>query len=163
MEKILSSTRKVRFQDCDPFNHLNNSKYIDYFINAREDQLLENYQFDIFEIARNAQLSWVIGSHQIAYLKPALLMEEIVIESQLMKYDSHSLLVELRMTDKNKTHLKSLMWTSFVHFDLKTNRLARHSDEFISLFVNVVAPVEQDTFEERREFLTRKPVRSFGT
>ncbi len=25
----------IRFQDCDPFGHLNNARYIDYFVNAR--------------------------------------------------------------------------------------------------------------------------------
>ena len=29
----------TRFSDCDPFGHLNNARYIDYFINAREDHL----------------------------------------------------------------------------------------------------------------------------
>ena len=32
MEKVLKSRAKVRFQDCDPFNHLNNARYIDYFL-----------------------------------------------------------------------------------------------------------------------------------
>lgn len=42
LKKIIESKVKIRFPDCDPFNHLNNSKYIDYFINAREDQLIGN-------------------------------------------------------------------------------------------------------------------------
>jgi len=36
--KILQSTYQVRFQDSDPFRHLNNARYLDYFVNAREDQ-----------------------------------------------------------------------------------------------------------------------------
>ncbi len=34
---VLGSKTKIRFQDCDPFNHLNNAAYINYLINARED------------------------------------------------------------------------------------------------------------------------------
>ena len=49
MDKILSTKIKIRFQDCDPFNHLNNAKYIDYFLNVREDQILENYNIDAFK------------------------------------------------------------------------------------------------------------------
>ena len=44
----LESTTHIRFQDCDPFGHLNNAQYLDYFMNAREDHLLANYAFDIF-------------------------------------------------------------------------------------------------------------------
>jgi acyl-CoA thioester hydrolase len=52
-EKILESQMLVRFSDCDPFNHLNNSRYIDYIINAREDQLLKYYEFDIYKMAKD--------------------------------------------------------------------------------------------------------------
>jgi acyl-CoA thioester hydrolase len=48
LANILRSTKKIRFQDCDPFNHLNNGRYVDYYINSREDQLLENYNIDLF-------------------------------------------------------------------------------------------------------------------
>jgi acyl-CoA thioester hydrolase len=30
---ILESKAIIRFSDCDPFNHLNNSSYINYFFN----------------------------------------------------------------------------------------------------------------------------------
>ena len=42
----------VRFQDCDPFGHLNNSRYLDYLINARKDHLVAAYGFDIYERAK---------------------------------------------------------------------------------------------------------------
>lgn len=74
MHRILVNKVKVRFQDCDPFNHLNNSKYIDYFINAREDHLLENYNLDIYTMALKEGISWVVASNQISYLRPALMM-----------------------------------------------------------------------------------------
>ena len=35
--KTPESTRIVRFQDCDPYGHLNNAKYIDYLL-----RLLQN-------------------------------------------------------------------------------------------------------------------------
>ena len=63
MNKILESKTKVRFQDCDPFNHLNNAKYIDYLINAREDQLIEKFDLDIYKIAFTEGVGWVTGSN----------------------------------------------------------------------------------------------------
>ena len=35
LEKNPESKVVVRFPDCDPFNHLHNSRYIDYYLNAR--------------------------------------------------------------------------------------------------------------------------------
>jgi thioesterase-3 len=156
MKKVLSSITKVRFQDCDPFNHLNNSKYIDYFMNAREDQLLENYNLNIFRMADEEGLSWVISSNQICYLNPAQLMEPILIDSQLIAYTSKSLVVELRMWDEGQSKLKSVLWTNFVHYNLKTQKTANHSEELTKLFEDILLPVEQTTFEDRRNYLIRQ-------
>jgi thioesterase III len=149
MKKVLESKVKVRFQDCDPFNHLNNSKYIDYFINAREDQLIESYDLDIYKIAAQQKISWVVATNQISYLKPAFLAENIVIESQLIEYTSKSLLVEMRMYNESKTELKSVFWSKFVHFDIATQKAINHSETFLKLFENIVQKVNQKTFEER--------------
>ncbi len=149
MEKIIKSQHKVRFQDCDPFNHLNNAKYIDYFINAREDQLIDNYQIDVFEYAKKTGHNWVVASNQIAYKRPALMMETIVIDSQLVKYTNKSLLVEMRMWDATQSKLKALMWVNFVHYDFIHKKVADHTPEFMSIFENVISPVEQSIFEER--------------
>ena len=43
----LQSFYTVRFSDCDPLRHLNNARYIDYMLNAREDHLKEHYQMDL--------------------------------------------------------------------------------------------------------------------
>ncbi|RNL91708.1 acyl-CoA thioesterase [Sinomicrobium pectinilyticum] len=152
MEKrpsILESRTKIRFQDCDPFNHLNNARYLDYFINAREDQLLEQYNLDIFRIVREQGLGWVVSSSHIAYLKPVFTMEEVVIETQLIRYSDKHLQVEARMWDKDKTVLKSVAWINFVHFNLRTSKVQRHTEEFMELFREVLLPVKSTTFEER--------------
>ena len=109
MKKLLDtlqSTVKIWFQDCDPFNHLNNAAYLNYFVNAREDQILEQYGIDIFKMARTIGVSWVVGSNQIAYINPAFLMEEVIIESQLLNFDETSLFIELKMWIKTKQKLK---------------------------------------------------------
>ena len=37
LPKELESEVVARFQDCDPFGHLNNARYMDYFINIPAD------------------------------------------------------------------------------------------------------------------------------
>jgi len=71
LPKELESIAYVRFQDCDPFQHLNNARYIDYFLNAREDQLIKFYDFSIFQYTKEANAGWVVTKTQIAYLYPA--------------------------------------------------------------------------------------------
>ncbi|MFT5238633.1 MAG: YbgC/YbaW family acyl-CoA thioester hydrolase [Ulvibacter sp.] len=149
LQNVLESRTKVRFQDCDPFNHLNNAAYLNYFMNAREDQLIDNYGIDIYKMARKEGKSWVVGSNQIAYLKPAFLMEEIIIQSQLLQFGDSQLLVELRMLNSDKTEIKALMWSTFVHFNLVHQKREAHSEEFMELFKNVVNPATELSFEQR--------------
>ena len=149
MEKILKSQKLIRFQDCDPFNHLNNAKYIDYFINAREDQLHEHYQLSVFEYFQSYGKSWLVSSNQISYLKPASTMETVTIESQLIQFANKTLLVEMKMWDKSETELKSVLWTRFVQFDTLSSKACNHSDDLMKLFSDVVVPVEETSFEER--------------
>lgn len=149
MTKILESKIRVRFQDCDPFNHLNNSSYIDYFFNAREDQLLRDYDIDIYRHAKETGKGWVVVSNQISYFKPALLTETVTIESQIVNFSPRSIQVELRMFDETKKQLKAVMWSKVVYFDIKSQRGAVHSEDFMKLFSEAHAPLEAKTFEER--------------
>lgn len=150
-----SSVLTIRFQDCDPFNHLNNGRYVDYFLNAREDHLLDHYGLDIYWIARETGLCWVVSTSQVAYLRPAITMEKVLMETQLIAYSPKHVSVEMRMWDREKKALKSFCWMTFVHFDLKQNKVATHSPEYIALFERVHAAVPETSFEERLGALKR--------
>ncbi len=156
LPKILKSETKIRFQDCDPFNHLNNGSYINYFMNHREDVLIKYYKLDIYKIALKEGKSWVSSSNQIAYLKPALLMETVVIESQLIDYNDSELKVEMRMYNEDKSHLKAVIWCGFVHFNLLKQKRETHNDHFIRLFESVNSAVEAQNFEDRIRLFKNK-------
>src|SRR5438046_566184 len=120
--KLWESKVLIRFSDCDPFNHLNNARYIDYFINAREDQIVENMNFNIYHFAAQTGLGWVVSKNQIIYLKPAFLMETVVIDSVLLRLGEKDLLVEMKMWNEEKDKLKSILWTNLVHINIKTQK-----------------------------------------
>ena len=163
MEKFSESSAIIRFPDCDPFNHLNNSRYIDYFINAREDHLSKYHQFNIYEYAKEKKLSWVVSQNQIAYLKPAVLTETVVIQTGILQMDEKQILVEMRMWNKEKTRLKALLWTRFVHFNLATQKSENHSPELIARFKPLEnSTINVDSFEKRVEELSGKSMQSIN-
>jgi acyl-CoA thioester hydrolase len=152
-EKHPHSSTIVRFQDCDPLGHLNNSKYIDYFMNAREDHLRDYYNLDIYELSKNAGYGWVVMQNQISYLKPAFLNEKIVLESMLIYFDSYSVVVEMKMWDANKTKLKSVIWSRLVAVDIRTGKKTPIPKEFY-LLEDIIVPVDiSKGFEKRLEEL----------
>ena len=156
LPKVLESSAKIRFQDCDPFNHLNNAAYINYLMNAREDQLITYYDIDVYEIAKTEGKSWIVGSNQISYLQPALLMEDVLIDSQLLSYTKSTLRAEIRMWNKEKTKLKAVMWSAFVHFNLLSQKPEVHSEAFMKIFEQIHKPVNEQTFEDRIRTLKTK-------
>lgn len=163
MEKMPESKVLIRFPDCDPFNHLNNSRYIDYFINAREDHLWQHYQLNIYAYGKQHGKSWVVGQNQIAYLKPAMLMETVVIQSTVLELTDTDILVEMMMWNKDKTQLKSVLWSRFVHFNLATQKRDMHSKELMEYFMPLVNPLnEKMDFEQRVGQLRNQFGRSNG-
>ena len=158
MKKILTSTAKIRFHDCDPFNHLNNSRYLDYFMTARGDQLIDHYNLDIYKLAQQESIGWVSAQTQISYLVPAYVMEEVLIETQLLAFTEKTLMLEAAMWNLDKSKLKSLMWTRLVHFILKTARSHIHNTELMTFFSQIQNPlVSSVLFEERVQALAAIP------
>jgi YbgC/YbaW family acyl-CoA thioester hydrolase len=148
--KSIESKVRVQYQDCDPFNHLNNSKYIDYIMAARTEQLLVHYDLNVSELLAQQGVGWVAAQTQISYFAPASWMEVVTIESRLIYHSDYSLLVEAFMWDEFKTKIKAVMWAKLVHFDIKTQKSNKHSEALIKLFSEVVNPIEHvNTFEER--------------
>lgn len=146
---ILQDQVKIRFVDCDPFNHLNNSRYLDYFINSREDQIEAHYDLNVYLIGKKTGKSWVVGSHQIAYLKPVFLRENVCIESQIIQYSEKNTLVEMRMYNEDKSQIKALLWSDFVYYDLINQKSTTHESMYMNLFEEVLEEVEETEFKSR--------------
>jgi YbgC/YbaW family acyl-CoA thioester hydrolase len=131
MELRPSSIEKIRFHDCDMFGHLNNARYIDYMISARQDHLREAYDFNIQDFYRNQQ-GWVISTHEIAYLKPAFFDERVVVESQLLHLGKDYLFVEVAMLNENRSHYKAVLRSRLTFINLKTGKKELHPEEFMN-------------------------------
>jgi acyl-CoA thioester hydrolase len=152
LPEVLQSTLIIRFQDCDPYAHLNNGRYLDYFMNAREDMVWKAYDFNIYDYSRDTGLGWVVTQNQIAYLRPALLMEEVIMESQLTDSKPKFIQVEMRMLDA-AGKLKSLLWAQFIHVDIRKGKSTPHSDKLQEVFDKVCIPVPEKDFNERLKAL----------
>jgi acyl-CoA thioester hydrolase len=130
MNKTPHSVYTIRFTDCDPFGHLNNARYIDYFLNGRDDHLKDAYQLDLTHFYQQG-VSWLVASHQISYLRPAAYNERVSIQSAVIEVGAGSLLVEMIMMDEKRSHIKAFMWSSFIHVNVKTGKKEVHSDSFM--------------------------------
>jgi acyl-CoA thioester hydrolase len=156
ISKLWESKVLIRFPDCDPFNHLNNARYIDYFINAREDHIMANLNFNIYHFAAQHGLGWVVSKNQIVYLKPAFLMETVVIDSALLRLGETDILVEMKMWNEHKDKLKSVLWSTFVHINMQTKKPENHSQDLMNTFKPFENPLTPNIiFDEQVEQLRK--------
>ncbi len=119
----------IRFQDCDPLMHLNNSKYFEYFFNAREDQVSKLYGFSFEAMFRELRTSWVVYQHQIAYVRPAQISEWVRITSRVIFYNEDKMVTEYFMTNDLRTELKTMLWTTSKHISIATGKRVPHPQE----------------------------------
>jgi len=128
METKPSTIYTVRFNDCDPLGHLNNSKYIDYFLNAREDHLKASYGIDLKEWASRG-LGFVVSRHEIQYIRAVTYNETICIRSALVGHGDNYLDVEMLMYDQEQQGLKAILWSRFTHINARTGKKEDHTAE----------------------------------
>ncbi len=147
----------ARFSDCDPFGHLNNARYIDYFLNAREDHLATFYNFLLFQHTQQHQSGWVVSHTEITYLRPVKVVEAVVIRTALLHYSDSVLVVEGAMLDKDTRKLKALCWFQFAYVSLQTGRTASHPDDLTQLFQSICLPatIYADGFANRVDSLRK--------
>ncbi|MEM9326135.1 MAG: acyl-CoA thioesterase [Bacteroidota bacterium] len=137
--RMTQSRVVIRFQDCDPLQHLNNAKYFDYYYNARDDQVAKLYDFRMSELFEEFQSIWVVYNHQIAYLKSAMMGTWVGIFSRIIWFNNNSIVVEYFMTDENKTHLKNIMWTTLRYVKFGGGS-TNHPDVLMDFLQKVTVP-----------------------
>ncbi len=116
----------IRFQDCDPLQHLNNAKYFDYYFNAREDQVPKLYGIEMFDLIKKYQAAWVVYNHNISYVRPAMVGEWIRIMSRVLWHNHNTVVIEYYMTDDSKKELKNVLWSTLRYVRLKDGKSTNH-------------------------------------
>ena len=133
----MKSIRRVNFEDCDPFSHLNNTNYISYFLTAREEQLRTNDVLNIFEHVKTTGNGWAVTSHNIRYLRPSLLGEELEIWTRMLSFDRFKNLVEFVMICPKKRQLKSIMHSEFAYISIKKAKTVALDEQTLGLFKEI--------------------------
>jgi acyl-CoA thioester hydrolase len=148
------SEASIRFQDCDPFGHLNNARYLDYFINAREDHLATFHGLDIYQRQRETGENWVVIGHQIDYLASVRFGEKVLIRTCLLDFGPRDLLMEGLMLGLGDNRPRAFLWTRFVYFSLAQGGSLAHPPEILEFLAGIRLPdgeIERTSFERRLE------------
>ncbi len=143
---------RIHSQDCDMLGYLNNVRYLDYFLNAREDQVAAHYDLNMGQLAREQHAAWVITKHHISYLKPARQGSLVRISTQLIHFDNSTLVVEMQMRTTAGHRLLALLWSEMAFVQLPAGTRLDHSDALMDMLDELDVPsidYDPDGFDER--------------
>ncbi|MDN3606111.1 acyl-CoA thioesterase [Kaistella yonginensis] len=149
MQKEISSESRIRFSDCDPIGHLNNVKYLEYMLNAREDHVESGYGFTYEEYTRKTGCTWITIQNEIAYLKEVRYNAKVLISSKTIEVGDRLSKVEILMKSADGKTIHSVLWMSVIYFNMKTRKSEVHPVDTKRLFERFLVDLEEKDFKSR--------------
>lgn len=121
---------KVRPDDIDMFNHVHNSKYLDYVLAARYEQMDIFYGMPMEDFL-NLGYGWVVKMVQIDYKRPLGLGDIFSVETGLISINNKGCRVTFEIKSNKTQKVSSDGWFDFVMIDLKTGKSKEVSEDMI--------------------------------
>jgi acyl-CoA thioester hydrolase len=117
---------KVLAEDIDELNHVNNIVYLRYV----QDAAIGHWKTVPKEIA--SQIIWVARRHEIDYLKPAFLGEDLVVKTWVDSFVGVKSMRHCEIMRGEEVLARSL--THWVALDAQTFRPKRITEEIVEQF-----------------------------
>jgi YbgC/YbaW family acyl-CoA thioester hydrolase len=130
---VFSTELKVRPDDIDMNNHVHSSKYMDYVLAARYEQMGNNYGMSMDEFIKLGYV-WVISSVQINFIRPLKLGDEMVVQTQLNSFGGAQSEVNFSIRKKENMKTSADGKILYTMVSAATGRPVRIPDEIISKY-----------------------------
>lgn len=121
---------KVRPDDIDMFNHVHNSKYFDYVLAARYEQMAEFYKMPMEEFLKQGY-GWVVRTAHVDYKRPLGLGDYFSVETGIDTINEKGCRVSFSITISKTGKIACDGWFDYVMIDTVSGRSVKVSDEMI--------------------------------
>lgn len=112
---------RVRPDDIDLFQHVHNSKYFDYVLAARFDQMERCYGMSMDAFLKRG-FGWVIQTAHVEYKRPLGLGDYFIVRTGIVSINSKGCRVEFTIFKKDTGKLCCEGWFDYVMINLQTGR-----------------------------------------
>ena len=123
----------IRPDDIDLNNHVHNTKYLDYVLAARYDQMKKDYKMSMSEF-HNLDFNWVVSITHIEYKRALKLDDKIVVRTQVDSVNGAQCKVNffIALKETNKTAAEG--YIIYTMISTKSGRPVRIPDEIIERY-----------------------------
>ena len=111
----------IRPDDIDMNNHVHNSKYLDYVLAARYDQMTRCYKMSMDEFIAMG-LGWVVKTCFIEFKRPLVLGDTITVRTGVEEMGVSSVKVRFEILKKESGKLASDGYFEYTMVNLRTGR-----------------------------------------
>ena len=117
----------VRPDDIDMNRHVHNSRYFDYVLAGRYDQMARCYRMSMEEFAENG-FGWVVNTAHLHFKRPLRLGDSMVVTTWVESIGKSSVKVQFRISNHASGKLCSDGWFDYTMVSLETGRAAAIPD-----------------------------------
>ena len=112
---------QVRPDDIDMNQHVHGSRYQDYVLAARYDQMARCYQMAMEEFLKIG-LGWFTSMAHIEYKRPLQLGDHFIVRTWVEEIFKDGVRVDFEIVKKPRGKLACCGWLSYTMVNLKTGR-----------------------------------------
>lgn len=130
---IFETEIKVRPDDIDLNNHVHSTKYLDYLLAARYEQMRHNYKMSMDEFHERGY-NWVVSSTLINYKRAVKLDDKIVVRTQIGEMVGTQSKVNFWIVLKNNNKIAADGYVLYTMISLKGGRPVRIPDDIMEKY-----------------------------
>ncbi|MBU1233516.1 MAG: acyl-CoA thioesterase [Proteobacteria bacterium] len=133
MYSIFETEITVRPDDIDMNNHVHYSRYLDYLLMARYDQMKKDYKVSMEEFVERGY-SWVASDVNIQYKRPILLQDSITVRTQVKNFHGAQVVVSFWIVKGEREKVAAQGEVGYTMVSVRSGRPVRIPDEIIEKY-----------------------------
>ena len=123
----------VRPDDIDMNNHVHNSRYLDFVLAARFEQMTRDYKMSMNEFIQRG-LGWVVSACFIQYKRPLILGDIAIVKTGIEEYGTTSAKVGFEIRRKENHKISADGYFEYTLINLKTGRAEKLPDDVVQKY-----------------------------
>jgi YbgC/YbaW family acyl-CoA thioester hydrolase len=112
---------RVRPDDIDMFQHVHNSKYFDYVLAARYEQMDVNYGMPMEKFIERG-FGWVVRTAYVDYKRALMMGDYFIVKTGIDTIDTKGCRVKFTITNKATKKICCDGWFDYTMIDMQTGR-----------------------------------------
>jgi thioesterase-3 len=130
---IFETELKVRPDDIDMFNHVHNSKYFDYVLAARYEQMEKFYNMPMESFLKSG-FGWVVRTAYVDFKRALILGDIIHIRTGILTINEKGCRVQFEIENTKTKKIAADGWFDYVMIDTNTGRGSKVNESMIKAY-----------------------------